>query len=83
MVSSGEGTMVMMLYGEDVIFRLGDVRKGVLGSSSFSVLFLYFVPRSGGVHSLTGCNLSTLLFTSVHLHIHARDFVQRSDAPYP
>lgn len=52
---------------DDVVLSMilfGDGCKGrVLGF--FFFFFLRSSPRSGVVHSLTGCNLSTLLFTSV------------------
>jgi len=46
----------MMMHCLDVLFGVAEVRKEVLGS--FSPL-----PPRSVVHSLTGCNLSTLVFS--------------------
>jgi hypothetical protein len=61
----GRGWLLVGLDDDVVLslcFCLGmDAREVVLGSFFFS--FSFYPPRSGVVHSLTRCNLSTLLFT--------------------
>lgn len=59
--SGGAGLRwTMTVYCLDVLFGAAEARKEVLGS--FSCLS-HLPPTSGVVHSLTGCNLSTLVFS--------------------